>query len=150
MNILKVFGRSDLFLRLEVIKKVLVVLNIIVAIRFGVFALLIGQVIVSNLAFLINSYYSGKFINYTARNQGKDILPILGLAVLMGTFVLFMDHYLLSNWSNLYRLLIGSATGAVLYFASAKYFKLEAYQDFWMLLGNLKEMINTKRANWNL
>jgi len=65
LNILKVFGRSDLFLRLEVLKKSLAALMLLVTYRYGISAIIIGQVINSYISFLINSYYSGKFIKYS-------------------------------------------------------------------------------------
>src|SRR5690606_36510613 len=66
LNILNVKGRSDLFLKLEVIKKIIIVLAIIFALPYGIIALLYGQVFISIIVYFINSHYSGKFIGYPA------------------------------------------------------------------------------------
>src|SRR5690606_14545823 len=66
LNILKVKGRSDLFLYLEIIKKAVAVVVILISYRWGVYGLLIGQIVTSVLAYLPNSYYSSKLIGYGA------------------------------------------------------------------------------------
>src|SRR5690606_13576353 len=64
LNILKVKGRSDLFLKLEVIKKFIIVIGIAFTIPFGIFGLLYFPVVNSLISYGINTYYSGIFINY--------------------------------------------------------------------------------------
>jgi O-antigen/teichoic acid export membrane protein len=115
LNILKVKGRSDLFLKLEVVKKIIIVSAVIIALQFGILALLYGQVIISVLAFFINSYYSGKFINYPAAQQIKDIIPILVLSVIAGGIVWFLDTIFFNEVLDLIRILLGGVTGLLLY-----------------------------------
>ena len=83
LNILNVKGRSDLFLKLEVIKKALAVPVILAGVFMGIRAMLIGMIILSFVAYFINSYYSGRLVNYPVREQIADILPsfLLALAV---------------------------------------------------------------------
>ena len=90
LNILNVKGRSDLFLKLEVIKKGLAVPVILAGVFMGIRAMLIGMIILSFVAYFINSYYSGKLLRYPVREQIKDILPsfLLALAVSGAVFVL--------------------------------------------------------------
>lgn len=64
LNVLKVKGRSDLFLQLEVIKKILQVAIIMVSIQYGIMGLIWGQLVTSVSAFFINSYYTGKYTLY--------------------------------------------------------------------------------------
>src|SRR5690606_15487123 len=80
LNVLKVKGRSDLFLKLEVIKKILLVGIIAVSVRYGIMGLIWGQLVGSIMAFFINTYYTGKFIHYTSLQQAWDLFPILLLA----------------------------------------------------------------------
>src|SRR5690554_4365251 len=94
LNILKVKGRSDLFLKLEIIKKAMVTIGLFIAVPFGIFGLLWMQVVLTNLSFLINTYYSGKLIGYNALDQVKDILPILGLAMFAGAFTYVINAQL--------------------------------------------------------
>jgi O-antigen/teichoic acid export membrane protein len=83
LTLLKALGRSDLFFRVELIKKVLIVSNIAVGVQFGVYAMVVGMVVVSLLSLSINLYYSGKFIEYGILEQLKDVgSSILVAAVL--------------------------------------------------------------------
>lgn len=83
LNILKVLGRSDLFLKLEIIKKVNITIAIIIGLQFGIYGLMIGQVISSYVALLINTWYTAKFLNYSIFEQGEDVLKVLVLSVPM-------------------------------------------------------------------
>lgn len=127
LNILNVKGRSDLFLRLEIIKKLLIIAVVAVSIQFGVMGLVWGQVITSVLAFFINTYYSGKLIDYKALEQTLDILPVLVVAFIVGATVWAMDHYLhINELVDFYRLIILGFTGVVLYVSFAYVFKMSA------------------------
>lgn len=87
MNILKVTGRTDIFLKLEVVKKLMTVIAVIIAIPWGVYALVVSQIVTSYLAFILNATYSGRLIDYPMYEQVKDVLPYLALALVMGGFV---------------------------------------------------------------
>lgn len=84
LNILKVKGRSDLFLYLEIVKKLMIAVIILVSVHFGIFGILIGQIISSLLAYIPNSYFSIKLIDYSVTEQLYDFIPTLLLAVTMG------------------------------------------------------------------
>ena len=75
LNILQVKGRSDLFLKLEIIKKVIAVLPITLGIFFGIKFMLCGSVFTSFMAFFLNSYYSADLIGYPTLRQIRDVLP---------------------------------------------------------------------------
>lgn len=80
LNILKVKGRSDLFFKLEVYKKIVTVVLLLITVRHGIAAMLWGQVASSVIALIINSYYSGKFLSYPLGEQLKNVAPILIVA----------------------------------------------------------------------
>jgi O-antigen/teichoic acid export membrane protein len=131
LNILKVKGRSDLFLRLEIIKKALITVGIVVAIPFGIYGLLWMQVILSTISFFINTFYSGKFIQYPAMEQLTDILPILGISVLTGFFTYMLDIQISKiNHYDLFRLFSGAVLGMSVYFLFAYLGKISALLDF--------------------
>ena len=130
LNILNVKGRSDLFLRLEIVKKILITCIIFVSINFGILGLIWGQVISSVISFFINTYYSGRFLDYTAWEQAKDILPLIGLAFLTGLIVFAIDYKIMDFiYVDFYRLLIGAFSGACIYFALASFFKVESLYE---------------------
>lgn len=75
LNILQVKGRSDLFLKLEILKKVIAIGPIIIGIFCGIEYMLYGSVCTSFIAYFLNSYYSADLINYSTKKQITDILP---------------------------------------------------------------------------
>lgn len=87
LNILKVKGRSDLFLYLEIVKKLMIVIIILITIHFGIFGILIGQIVSSILAYIPNSYFSVELIDYSLSEQLHDFVPNLLLAAAMGAFM---------------------------------------------------------------
>lgn len=125
LSILNVKGRSDLFLRLEVIKKILLTVVLLISFFFGIYGLLWGQVIFSCLAFFINTHYSGKFLKYTSLEQLKDISPILLLATSAGGLIYFVN-IILSTSSDLVRLLVGGFVGIFYYLTFARVFKFDS------------------------
>jgi teichuronic acid exporter len=100
LNILKVKGRSDLFLKVEIIKKIIGVIGIAMALPFGIMALVISLTAVSFLFVFINMYYCGKLINYSVLNQIKDVgkLFIAGFTAFVTSF--FMREYLIIYTQN--------------------------------------------------
>lgn len=130
LNILYVKGRSDLFLKLEIVKKILLVIIIAVTLQFGIMGLIWGQLISSFLAFFINTHYTGKFLNYNSWEQTKDILPIIFLAFIAGGIVFAIDYQLKElQYSNIYRLLIGGSIGAIGYYILSILFKINSLQE---------------------
>jgi len=87
LNMLAVQGRSDLFLRLEIIKKILAVPTIIIGIILGIKIMIIGMIANSLIAYYLNSYWSGKFIGYSMSEQVKDIMPSFLLSAFTGLIV---------------------------------------------------------------
>src|SRR5690606_25406724 len=77
LNILSVKGRTDLYLRLEVLKKIIILLGVFISLSYGIYGLIYFQLIFSLVAFFINSYYAGSLIGYSVMNQITDIVPII-------------------------------------------------------------------------
>lgn len=130
LTILKVKGLSHLFLKLEVVKKIVIVAVIGASFPFGIYGLLYGSVLASIICFFINTHYSGKLIDYSAWQQTKDLLPIMFWALVAGAAVYILDYGLASlHFYDFFRLLIGSLFGIVLFGAFAFFFKLESYKE---------------------
>lgn len=83
LNILQVKGRSDLFLKLEIIKKMIAVFPIVFGIILGIETMLWGSVCVSFISYFLNSYYSADLIHYSTKRQIKDILPTFLVSLLV-------------------------------------------------------------------
>lgn len=115
INVLKVYGRSDLFLKLEVVKKIIISVSILITFQFGVYGLVWSSVFTSVIALLINTHYSSQMIQYTTMNQLKDMMPIIVKAGLMCLLMYGLVLVLKSN--SLYiQILISSFTGVSFYF----------------------------------
>ena len=135
LNILKVKGRSDLFLKLEIIKKIIIVITIIFALQFGIITLLYGQVFISILVFFINTHYTGKFINYDALQQSKDLIPIILLSALSGGAVFILDYYFkIHGQLDIVRILGGGLFGLLVYLLLAQILKFNSLTDLKNLL----------------
>lgn len=87
LNMLNVKGRSDLFLKLEIIKKIFVIPVIVLGIILGIIPMLIGMIIHSFVCYLLNSFYAGLFIKYSVGEQIKDIAPSFILAAVVAILI---------------------------------------------------------------
>ena len=106
-------------------------IGILIAIPFGIYGLLWAKFFLSLNALAINSFYSGKMIQYSFGEQVKDILPILGCAFFIGSIVYLVDSFISSEPSlDLIRLIIGAILGMGLYLSVTFWSKLSATLDF--------------------
>lgn len=96
LNMLQVQGRSDLFLKLEIIKKVIAVGPIVLGICCNIYYMLIGSVFTGCFAYYLNAYYSGPFLDYSIVEQVKDIVPSFAQAALMAVVVFMLGWLPLS------------------------------------------------------
>ena len=135
LNVLKAQGRSDLFLKLEIIRKLILVIVIAISYRWGIIAIIYGQILQSIIAYCINCYYTGKILKYPLYEQLKDISPYLIISILMGTCVHCIQ--LLSFDSSLFLLIIQTVTGMTFYFVICGLFRLEALMEVMAIIGNL-------------
>ena len=106
LNILRVKGRSDLFLKLEFWKKGLQVLILLASVSFGVIGIVWGQVIFSILAFFINTYYTGKYLKYGSFYQLKDVSPVMLVSAIIALAIYLADEALFYKLVDLPRLMV--------------------------------------------
>lgn len=93
LNVLKAVGRSDLYLRLAILKVGLVLAGLSVSVRFGMLGIVWGQVAVSWLGLLINSFYAGRIIQYPLRHQLRDVRPYFFLSAASAGLVLAASRF---------------------------------------------------------
>ena len=126
LNMLQVQGRSDLFLKLEIIKNCVAVIPLSLGIFVGIYWMIWGSVFTSMFAYYLNSYYSGKFLNYNILTQIKDILPSFGLSVVMALLVYAMSFIPLNPFILLPLQIVA---GAVITLAICEVTKLPEYME---------------------
>jgi teichuronic acid exporter len=125
LNMLNVQGRSDLFLRLEIIKKILAIPVIVVGVLLGIKAMIVGMIIISMIAFFLNSYYSGQHIGYSSMQQLKDILPSFILAIFIGSITHLIGAFLILP--NYLILIIQLIAGGGFFILITELFKMQDY-----------------------
>lgn len=110
LNMLQVQGRSDLFLKLEIIKKIIAIGPLLLGIFVDIYWMLGGSVLTSFISYYLNAYYSGPFLNYSIKEQVKDILPSFGVAVAMAIPVFAMSFIPMSPFLLLpLQIIVGAA-----------------------------------------
>ena len=117
LSLLQVKGRSDLFLRLEIVKKAILLIAIFIAVPFGVIGICVSSIVTSLIALSINTHYTGKLINLGFFQQMKDLMPSLLFSALMGFVVLLITTPIHSMHL---KLLIGIPCGGAFYYGIAK------------------------------
>ncbi len=134
LNILVVKGRSDLFLKLEIIKKIIIVIAIIIGLNWGILGLVIGQVVTSFISLIINAYFTRKLIDFGVIKQIKAIKSTMLLTIVMVAFMglgFFIESQL---WRLLFQILIGGTT----YLFFAFLFKVSVLTETLTLVKNFK------------
>jgi O-antigen/teichoic acid export membrane protein len=131
LNMLQVQGRSDLFLGLEVIKKIIGLAPLFVGAFVGILPMLYLNLATGLIAFFLNSYYSGKFLGYSSWMQLKDIAPSYWVAFVVALSVYFFKYLPLSNWIILPIQLI---VGVVVFLVVCKVFHIEEFDESKRLL----------------
>jgi len=128
-------GRSDVFLRLEIIKKAIGLIALAITIPIGIYAMAVGMIFTGIIGTFINAYPNKKLLNYSPLEQWKDIMPSLGISVIMFSLVYAITFLQLPCLAIL---LIQIPLGIVIYFGLAKLFKLETLT---YAVGTIKEYL---------
>lgn len=136
LNMVNVKGRSDVFLKLQFIRRSLTSIAIVFAVMYGdIMALLIIQAASSLFSYVLFSSVAGGFINYGFLKQLKDLSGILLLSTLMG-FVVFFVNYWMSDYPDFLQLIIGFATGLTIYAITVHFLKFESYLEIKKIIQN--------------
>ena len=136
LNAIKAMGRSDIFLRLEIVKRVLDLVFVVSTVFIGVRAMAYGLLIQGVLCLFINSYPNSKLCGYAFSQQLRDIIPAFLLAAAMGLLVWLIS---LAGFGSLVTLILQVLTGAVFYIAASVILKLDTFN---YLLGIAKQMLH--------
>lgn len=126
LNMLQIQGRTDIFLYLEIIKKVIAIGPICLGIFVNIYWMLIGTLIAGFISFYLNSYYTGKKLGYSSWMQLKDIAPSYGIALVIAISVYFLKFLPISNWIILP---IQILVGTLVFFFVCERTKLDEYKD---------------------
>lgn len=134
LNLLQVKGRSDLFLKLEVIKKIMGVTMLVITVPISVTAMCYGAVVISLLCLGVNTYYTGQLIQVGFFRQMGDLLPIFLLSLAMGAGVWCLVTFL--PLSPALQLAVGIPAGALIYVVGAILFRMPELTESCQLIRN--------------
>lgn len=135
LNAINAMGRSDWFLRLEIIKKIMGMTILLSTMWFGVMAMAYSLLLSSVLSQIINSWPNRKLLGYGYLEQVRDFAPGISLAVIMGICVYFISFL---HLPTIVTLLIQFIVGAAIYIGVSAILKLE---EFEYLLGMVKSFL---------
>lgn len=136
LNMLQVQGRSDLFLGLEIIKKIIGLAPLFIGALVGIFPMLYTTVITSIISYFLNSYFSGKLLGYSSWMQIRDIAPSFAISMTMAVVVYLLKYLPISNWIILP---IQIVVGILVFFILCKSTKIEEYKE---VLNLMKPVLN--------
>jgi teichuronic acid exporter len=132
LNVLMAQGHSNLFFRIEILKKIIGAAAIVLASLHGILAIAWSQVAVSALCFMINAYYTGVFLEYSAWKQTRDFLPCLAVSMLMVLAIWPIHIYSALQPAVQLGLMIG--LGIFVYLLACYMFRVSAFKESWTLL----------------
>ena len=127
LNMLKVKGRSDLFLKLEIIKKIIAIPTIILGVFFGIKIMILGMIFNSLFAYYLNSYWSGRLIGYPIREQIADILPSFLLALSVSLAVFFIGWILPTGY--FIKFIVQVLAGGLLVVSISELLQMDSYME---------------------
>ncbi len=140
LQAINALGRSDIYLKLEIIKKTLGFSILAVSVFYGVYAIALGQVLSGVISTFINAYPNKKLLNYSYIEQWNDVMPSIILSLVMGAIVYSIKWTGMSVWATLiFQILVG----IIAYSWMAWIFKLESFR---YLLTTTKEIFATKKS----
>lgn len=135
LNAIKAMGRSDLFLKLEIVKKIMGLTLLLLTMRISVMAMAYSLIVSGVCSQVINSWPNWKLLDYNYFEQLRDILPSIIIALLMGIIVYFVG---LLRLPTIIILFVQIIAGAAIYIGASALLKLE---EFEYLLGMIKSFL---------
>ena len=137
LNVIKSIGKSGLFLKLEIYKKIIGILFLIFTVKYGPLAIAYGQLITNIICLFINSYSNRKDINYGIFEQIKDILPTVFISTIMALVVNIINYL---NIVAIIKLVIEVLLGIIIYVVLSYVLKIDVFI-------NIIKLIKEKKKN---
>lgn len=143
LNAIKAMGRSDIFLRLEVIKKIVGISLILISMRISVWAICLSALVGTVISLLINSWPNRSLLNYNFLEQISDISPYLLLSSIMSVTVYFIGRL---NISMVILLVLQIFIGVCIYVAGSIFLKFEEFSNILHFLMSFIEKIKKSKV----
>jgi len=132
LSVLNAQGRSDLFLRVQVMQYILITINVLITYRWGIAAMIYGQIVISFLACYLCAYYNQKMLDCPFIEQVRDLIPSLALSGLMGLGVYALKYVLITDELTL--LIAQIVTGIVIYSGMCYLLRISSFMEIIKLI----------------
>lgn len=142
-NLLRIKGRTDLHLRLEIFKYIITVIAIAITYKHGIIALIYGQIAVAVISHFVVSYFVGRLVDYTLIDQLKALYPQGVISLIMGGSIYFVGNSLNTD-SNLLIFSTQIVLGVIIYFLLNKLIKSPELEEFLSIIGNFTKTLLSK------
>lgn len=136
LQAINAIGRSDVFLKLEIVKKIVGILVLIITVPMGLYSMALGQIITGIISSFINAYPNKKLLNYSYLEQVKDLCPIIIISLVMG-LIIYPISFL--NLGNLLILILQCIIGVIIYIIFSWLFKIDAFNQIINLFKNIRK-----------
>ncbi len=141
LQAIKAIGRSDIFLKLEIVKKIIGLTILAASLKYGIYAIAVGVAVNSIISTFINAFPNKALLNYSIKEQMCDIIPSLLLALLMGGIVYAFRMLRLNIWYMIGMQVIG---GVLIYIGLAIIFKIESFH---YMVSTIKQLFNSRKES---
>lgn len=125
LNAIKALGRSDLFLKLEIIKTILGIIIVILTARYGVWMICVGSFVSSIVSQIVNAWPNKKLLKYSYLEQLKDIIPTLVIALIMAIVVFFLGKYI---ENTVLAFIVQIIVGVIVYIGESILFHIDSFE----------------------
>jgi len=142
-NLLRIKGRTDLHLRLEIFKYIITIIAIATTYKHGIIALIYGQIAVAVISHFVVSYFVGRLVDYTLIDQLKALYPQGVISLIMGGSIYFVGNSLNTD-SNLLIFSTQIVLGVIIYFLLNKLIKSPELEEFLSIIGNFTKTLLSK------
>ena len=139
LNAIQALGRSDLFLKLEIIKKIIGLVAVLITMKISVMAMAYSLLVTSVLSQIINSWPNKKLLAYNYLAQLKDMFPQIALSCIMGGCVYCIQFI---GLNDVLTLVLQVVAGIVVYTLLSKLFKIESFN---YIFNAILKMVNRKK-----
>jgi len=142
LNLVLALGKSELYLRLEIARKILIVISIAITWSWGISAMIYGLILFSIVSYCLNSYYTGILIDYSIGEQLRDALPYVVMSGLMGLTICALDYLPFQNdWLMLISKVV---SGLIVYIFLCRFFRLTAFMQVWEMGFNKASLLKAE------
>lgn len=142
MQAIKAIGKGDIYMKVEVIKKIIELVVLIIVMRKGVEAIVIGIALCTALFTFVNAYPNKKFLNYNFKEQMSDILPSVVSSLIMFLLVFLINF---CGISDILKIILQCSTGMLIYILISTLINNQMVKGIWILILHRFKNFNAKK-----